>query len=67
MRHCCQFKADEIYYLEETSLYSSRKLSIGFCPICYKPIAELYEIRFDGKIEIKTFSGIKTTCESKQS
>ena len=50
MRHCCQFKADDVYYLKETNLFVNRKLSIGFCPICKKPVAELIEIRFDGVI-----------------
>lgn len=59
MRHCCQFKADEIYYLEETSLYVNRKLSIGFCPICKKPVAELVEISFTGAVERNRASGIK--------
>ena len=59
MRHCCQFKADEIYYLEETSLYVNRKLSIGFCPICNKPVAELVEISFTGAIERNRVSGVK--------
>ena len=59
MRHCCQFKADEIYYLEETSLYVNRKLSIGFCPICKKPVAELVEISFTGTVERNRASGIK--------
>ena len=59
MRHCCKFKADDIYYLEETDLYNNRKLLIGFCPICKKPVAELIETSFIGKIEQKTFSGIK--------
>ena len=59
MRHCCQFKADEIYYLEETSLYVNRKLSIGFCPICEKPVAELVEISFTGAVERNRASGIK--------
>jgi len=58
MRHCCQFKADEIYFLEETSLFVNRKLSIGFCPICKKPVAELVEISFTGVIERKRASGI---------
>lgn len=59
MRHCCQFKADDIYYLQETNLYVNRKLSIGFCPICQKPVAELVEIRFDGAIVRDYASGIK--------
>ena len=59
MRHCCEFRADEIYYLAETSLCVSRKLSIGFCPICQKPVAELVEISFTGAIERYRFAGIK--------
>ena len=50
MRHCCTFRADDIYYLSETNLFVTRKLLIGFCPICNKPVAELIEIRFDGTI-----------------
>ena len=59
MRHCCQFKADEIYYLKETSIYVDRKLSIGFCPICEKPVAELVESSFSGTIVRNRVSGIK--------
>ena len=58
MRHCCQFKADEIYFLEETSLFVNRKLSIGFCPICQKPVAELLEISFTGAVKRFRASGI---------
>ena len=59
MRHCCTFRADDIYYLEDTDLFTTRKLSIGFCPICNKPVAELIEIRFDGKISRDYQVGIK--------
>lgn len=58
MRHCCEFKADDIYYLADNNNYSSRKLSIGFCPICQKPVAEIFEIRFDGLFEKQSVSGI---------
>lgn len=61
MRHCCQFKADDIYYLKETDIFITRKLSIGFCPICQKPVAELIEIRFDGAIQRTNKSGIKAS------
>ena len=37
----------------------NRKLSIGFCPICQKPVVELSQESFVGKIEKNTFSGIK--------
>jgi hypothetical protein len=58
MRHCCEFKPNDVYFLAENDLYSSRKLSIGFCPICKKPVAELVEIRFDGKYHKLSLSGI---------
>jgi len=58
MRHCCKFKADDIYYLKDTDLYSSRSLSIGFCPICGKPVAELVEWRFDGTFNRQSLSGV---------
>ena len=61
MRHCCQFKADDIYYLTETNLYVTRKLNIGFCPICEKPVSELILIRFDGVIERERYSGYKAS------
>ncbi len=59
MRHCCSFKADDIYFLNDNELYSSRKLSIGFCPICSKPVAELIQWRFDGKYEKINLAGIQ--------
>lgn len=59
MRHCCEFKPDDIYFLEETNLYVDRKLLIGFCPICEKPVAELVEISFTGAIKRNRFSGVK--------
>ena len=58
MRHCCQFKADDIYSLEDTDLYSSRTLSIGFCPICRKPVAELIEYGINGGKNKISLSGI---------
>lgn len=59
MRHCCKFKADDIYFLKDTAIYTTRKLSIGFCPICYKPIAELSKIKFNGSVEREYYVGIK--------
>ncbi len=59
MRHCCRFTPDDVYYLRDNNLFSSRKLSIGFCPICSKPVAELVEWRFDGVINKVSTSGIR--------
>ena len=58
MRHCCSFKPDDIYYLKENSIFSMRKLSIGFCPICNTPITELYEKRFDEKVFNRRYTGL---------
>ncbi len=59
MNHCCKFQAADVYFLAETELYPERKLSIGFCPICGKPVAELFQIRFDNVVERLSFSGVK--------
>ena len=32
---------------------------IGFCPVCGKPVAEMYQIRFDGVPERLSWSGIE--------
>ena len=58
MQHCCKFKPADVYYLSETEFYPKRKLSVGFCPICGKPVAEMVQTRFDDKVEKKTYSGI---------
>jgi hypothetical protein len=59
VRHCCEFKPDDVYYLADSELYVNRKLSIGFCPICSKPVAELIETRFDGKSAKTSVAGLK--------
>ena len=59
MLHCCKFKPDDVYYLRDTNLYVYRMLSIGFCPICGKPVAELIQWRFDGVPDRESVAGIK--------
>ena len=59
MRHCTSFKPDDVYYLTENDFYTSRRLSIGFCPICGKPVAELIEYRFDGVVNRTSVSGLE--------
>ena len=58
MRHCTNFDADDIYYLEDNDLYIDRKLSIGFCPICKRPVAELIEYNISGGLNKISLSGI---------
>lgn len=57
MQHCCKFKADDIYFLTDTEIYTKRVLSMGFCPVCRKPVATLTLYRFDGVIEKYKVSG----------
>lgn len=59
MRHCCKFKAEDIYFLGDDPIYKMQQLSFGFCPICGKPVAELHKIRFDDVIENEKYVGIK--------
>lgn len=59
MRHCCEFNPADIYYLRDNDLYSNRKLAIGFCPNCDKPVCELIEWRFDGVFNRVSCSGLK--------
>ena len=58
MYHCISFDAVEIYCLKETEIYTDRVLSIGFCPLCNKPVAELVEQNFMGGINKTTAVGI---------
>ena len=58
MYHCISFNADEIYNLKETDIYTKRVLSVGFCPICNKPVAELIEYNFAGGSNKTIISGI---------
>ena len=57
MRHCCKFNADDVYYLEDNNLYTSRKLSIGYCPICNKFVAELAGLNISGDLTKEKFVG----------
>ena len=59
VRHCCQFAPDDVYYLRDNDLFSFRKLSVGFCPVCLKPVAELIEWRFDGALNRVSVNGIE--------
>ena len=58
MFHCVKFGADEVYYLADTDLYEKRILSVGFCPVCSKPVAELIEYTFTGAFNKTVVSGI---------
>lgn len=44
MRHCCEFDAFDIWYLNENEKYSDRVLFIGDCPICGKHVCILRQL-----------------------
>ena len=58
MQHCCSFSPEDVYYLQDTSLFNSRRLLIGFCPICEKPVSELLQTTFYGENICESAVGI---------
>ena len=58
MYHCIKFNPDEVYYLVDTDLYENRILSVGFCPVCNKPVAELTEYSFTWAFNKTVAAGI---------
>ena len=59
MQHCCNFRPEDVYYLQDTNLYTFRRLAVGFCPICEKPVAELIQEMFNGITIRESAAGIK--------
>jgi len=60
MRHCCNFDASDIWYLNDNEDYTNRTLFIGVCPICGKNVCELSQ----RKIKTNSFFSVKKVGES---
>ena len=60
MRHCCEFDAFDIWYLEDSEEFSNRTLYFGNCPICKKHVCLLIQ----RKIRTNSFITIKKAGES---
>lgn len=58
MYHCVKFNPDAVYHLKDTDLSEKRTLSVGFCPNCGKPVAELVEYSFTGALNKTVAAGI---------
>lgn len=43
MRHCFEFDAYDIWYLNDTEIFTNRVLFIGDCPKCKKHVCILYQ------------------------
>ena len=41
MKHCVTFQPYDIWFLQDENNFSDRKLFLGLCPKCSKPILEL--------------------------
>ena len=44
MKHCVSFQPYDIWFLQDENNFSHRKLLLGLCPKCSKPILELSQI-----------------------
>lgn len=44
MKHCVSFQPYDIWFLQDENNFSHRKLFLGICPKCSKPILELSQI-----------------------
>ena len=43
MKHCVNFQPYDIWFLQDNELFSHRKLFLGLCPKCSKPVLELVQ------------------------
>ena len=66
MRHCIDFEPLDVWFLKPSNKFFKRKINIGFCPICGKPVAEYWQFKKSGKCYFQTLSGIKANevCKS---
>jgi len=44
MKHCVSFQPYDIWFLQDNELFSHRKLLLGLCPRCSKPVLELSQV-----------------------
>lgn len=66
-RHCTEFKASDIWFLEPNADYEDRRLQLGVCPLCNKEVGELFESRkADGFVRSVRLAGKKLLRLKKQ-
>jgi len=57
MYHCMDFMPSDVWFLLPNETYTERKLNIGFCPVCGKPVSELKQTDKNGNIHLNKKSG----------
>lgn len=57
MRHCMDFSPSDVWFLLPNEEFFKRKIYVGFCPVCGKPVAELKQFSKEGKCLFKSISG----------
>ena len=62
MRHCMEFSPLDTWFLVPNDEFYERRINIGFCPVCGKPVAELKQFTKSGKCHFETFSGSKANA-----
>lgn len=69
MQHCLKFKPSDIWFLFPSEEFSERRISIGFCPICGVPVAELWQFKKSGVGRVERFTGVNANniCEKLKS
>ena len=60
MRHCCEFDAFDIWYLNDDTEFSNKVVFIGICPICKKQVCVITKknIKTNSIITIKKIGDI---------
>lgn len=60
IKHCIEFEAIDIWYLENINEFTKRSLALGRCPKCKKEVAVLREThKQTGKEYVNVFSAQK--------
>jgi len=44
LKHCVKFTPYDIWFLDNSPSFHSRKLLLGLCPRCSKPVLELFQL-----------------------
>lgn len=58
MQHCIDFMPSDVWFLLPNNQFTHRKINIGFCPVCGKPVAELKQTNKNNEISIITRTGL---------
>lgn len=58
MYHCMDFMPSDVWFLLPNEIFTERKLNIGFCPVCGKPVAKLKQTDLNSNTHLLKKSGL---------